>query len=749
MKKFLIIDTHALLHRAFHALPPLTTSTGEEVGALYGFSSMLLKVLKDERPDFVAAAVDLPLPTFRHKAYAAYKATREKTKNALIAQIQKMPRFLEAFGIPQFSKEGYEADDVIATLVEKAHGAKAKNVQSVIFTGDFDALQLVREDVSVLTPQRHAGGEFRTYDSKAVEARFGVTPGQYAEFKMLVGDPSDNIPGVKGVGPKTAAALLREFGNLDAAARATKQKDIPKGLPAVLTRKISFTERELRVLRDLVMLRRDVPLLDFSWEDCRWRGGNPKALQALFSEFGFRTLLSRVLGSVKEPSAKGVQAQAAFFPQEEPWEEREKELRAKIAAAEEAGIFSKTVAELERNLIPVIHGMEKAGILVDARHLTGLKRDFTQRRDALAQQVFGATGSVFNLASSQQVAKVLFEDLKLTAKGLRKTGSGARLSAAASELEKLKHAHPAVPFILEWREVAKLLSTYVETLPKLIAQKDGRIHTTFDPLGTETGRIASRNPNLQNIPKRSELGNKIRNAFIVPPGSRFISADYSQIELRVAAVLAADTGLLEIFRSGKDVHTATASRLFGVAYDAVAPHMRDRAKTINFGVLYGIGPRRLAETSGLSFEEAQAFIAEYFAAFPGIARYVAEAKDKVLRNGFAETFFGRRRLMPGIASQNHQERAQAERIAVNMPIQGTATGDLIKMAMVAVWERIVAKDADVKLLLQVHDELLFEVPERKVDGIIPEIRAAMEHIPSFPEVLSVRVLHGERWGELL
>lgn len=835
MERFVLIDSHGIIHRAYHALPPLTTPTGEPIHAAFGFTTMLMRIFKELKPDYIAAAFDLPGPTFRHTAYARYKTQRPKAPSDLTSQFAKVREVVRAFGIPIFEHEGYEADDIIGTIAKKLEGEKG--IETIIVTGDMDALQLVRTGLKVYT-MRKGISDTVIYDAKEVAARYGFAPEKLIDYKGLRGDPSDNIPGVKGVGEKTATDLIKTFGSIEVIYRALKKND--KRIGPALALRLREGEEDARFSRELATIRHDVPIT-FRLVDAKWAGmrGNGE-IRALFLRFGFTSLIKRLnphtSGGVgvdesesegkktggrnkKQKGApmvvekngtvyacevdllKGI-ATKSFFKKGKEWYAYDAKsaihffrdagielnsiafdilLAAYVVEAfshdfsyraiarrecsdETADFFDVVVAlekkldvgklrfiyeKIELPLIRILADMEERGVAIDVAFLKKLARDVDARLETLTRKIYTAAGEEFNIASPKQLSHILFEKLGLATHGLRKTIKGGVISTRESELEKLRDRSPIIGGVLRYREFAKLKTTYIDVLPKLMDKKTGRLHTTFNQVGTATGRMSSQNPNLQNIPILSETGREIRKAFVAAPGFVLVSCDYSQIELRVAAHMADDEKMIAAFRAGQDIHRMTASEIYNVSLDEVTPELRRAAKTLNFGVLYGMGASALAEATGMPRDEAQRFIDEYFHDFAGIREYVEKTKQFVREHGYVESLFGRRRYIPEINASNFRIRAEAERMAVNMPIQGTATGDIIKMAMIAVdaWIKKEKLEDPVRMLLQVHDELVFEIRERSVAKIVPEIKRIMEEVTRLKVPLVVEAKSGKNWGE--
>jgi len=739
-KTLVLIDGHALVHRAYHALPPLNTDGGELVNAVFGFFSILLKVLRDWKPDYIAATFDLPKPTFRHKEFEAYKAKRVKAPDELYAQIKRVKDVLRAFNIPVYEKEGYEADDVIGTLAAQAcRNSKFQNPNSkiIIVTGDLDTLQLVNKKVNVFTLKKGIKDTI-LYDEKAVRERFGgLAPKQMVDFKGLKGDPSDNIPGVPGIGEKTAIELLKKYGSLKKLFAAVEKNPAPAG-QAKLWEKLSSQKEQAFFSQYLATIKIDVPL-KFDLSSALARDYDQAEVAKLFKKLGFYSLLNRLKelsGGLVAPSNESAD------DEKNPQPPADDESLEKIDQAFKAGVLSFKLYELEKKLLPVLRQIEKNGIKLDVKHLAKISRQVGQDLVVLEKKIYELVGQKFNVNSPQQLSEILFNRLKISVKGLKKT-PGKVISTAAGELAKLKGQHPAIDSVLKYRELAKLKNTYLDALPKLVAA-DGRLHTSFDQLGTLTGRLSSKNPNLQNIPVKTELGQEIRRAFVAEKGNKILSADYSQIELRVVAVLAKDENMLKAFKDGRDIHTETAHEVFGVKPADVTKEMRRVAKVLNFGVIYGMSTRGFAEAASVEMSRAKEFIDKYFDKFSGVARYVEETKKQAAKNGFVQTMFGRKRFIPEVNSSAWNLRAAAERMAINMPVQGTAA-DIIKMAMVEIAKH---PALSVKLLLQVHDELVFELPAGEIEKVAAEIKPLMEQVVEFPVPLPVDMAAGDSWGQM-
>lgn len=751
-RTLVIIDAHALIHRAYHALPSFTNSEGVPTGALYGLSSMVIRIIETLSPFAIVAAYDLPKPTFRHHAYDAYKGTRAKTDDELALQLQQSRQIFDAFGIPCIDAEGFEADDVIGTLVEQYK--KEPHLSIVIASGDMDTLQLVEgKKVQVYTLKKGVT-DIAQYDEVAVKERYGFAPEQMTDFKGLAGDTSDNIIGVPGIGEKTATTLVHAFGTIEKMYKSL-EKDREKAAakanisPRITGLLLSHKEDAL-FSKTLATIRRDAPVSYVLPGSAYPQEVDAEALISLFSRFEFRSLIPRarklfaVEALVHEPEAGEeellTKASIALWvlysedavPSRETVLERTKTKHLTEAyeiILDELGKRSlrELFEKVELPLIPIVRAMHERGILIDEAHFEKLKREMTETLAGIEREVATAIGGqAINLNSPKQLSALLFTDLGLKAKGKRKA-SGA-FTTNAEVLEGLRDAHQVVPLILKYRETQKLLTTYVEALLQHRAP-DGRVHADFFQHGTATGRFSSANPNLQNLPTKGELGKEIRRGFVASPGYVFIGSDYSQIELRVLAILSGDEKLIETFIRGEDVHASVASRMFAVPLSEVTGDMRRVAKVINFGILFGMGVTALAKNLGTGRAEAQKFYDNYFETFPKVAAYLETAKEDARQKGYTETLFGRRRHIPQISSKLPFLRAFAERVASNAPIQGTEA-DILKIAMLLVDEDIRAAGLadDVFLLLQIHDELVYEAKEEVAEQAAALIERAMKAV---------------------
>ncbi|MBI2045960.1 MAG: hypothetical protein HYT28_00865 [Parcubacteria group bacterium] len=777
-KKILVLlDAHAIIHRAYHALPEFTSSKGEPTGGLYGIATMLMKIIKELKPDYLIACYDLPVPTFRKEMYEGYKSGRPKADESLVHQIKRSRDIFSAFHIPMYEKAGFEADDIIGTIVENLNSQK-EHLKIIIASGDMDTLQLISDDDVVVYTLKKGINDTILYDEQAVKERFGFGPELLPDFKGLRGDPSDNIIGIAGIGEKTATTLITEFGSIEELYKKLKKKDgeklfEKKGIKPRVLGLLKEGEDEALFSKTLAEIRRDAPI-DFVLPKKSWKESFDVSLvEKLFRDLEFRSLGARLRELGGDDSPKEETAQEESLDAQElkkialalwlvdshytnPSAEDILEFgETKSFAQAKEKIFNEikkrnletVYRDIELPLLPVLEAAGQRGILIDQPYLKTLSQTYHAKLASIEKKIYKHAGMTFNINSPKQLGDVLFDKLHLSVKGLKKTGGGAR-STRVSELEKLQGEHPIVDEIIEYREYQKLLSTYIDAIPPLIA-KDGRLHTDFIQTGTTTGRIASANPNLQNIPIKTESGRNIRRAFIAEEGFTLVSLDYSQIELRVAAFLSGDKKMIDIFRRGEDIHAAVASEVFGVSPDAVDKEMRRRAKVINFGIHYGMGVNALAKNLGASRAEAEIFYHNYFNKFSGLAAYLEKVKKDAAKNGYTETYFGRRRYFPEIKSRIPYIQSGAERMAINAPIQGTQA-DIVKIAMVRVNEYL-KKEAlleKARLLLQIHDELVYEIKNECADDIAPRVKGLMENVISVSVPIVVNVVSGKTWGEM-
>jgi DNA polymerase-1 len=797
-KTLVLLDSHAIIHRGYHALPDFATSKGVPTGALYGLSAMLIGIIEKFNPDYIVACYDLPQPTYRHEAYKDYKAGRKKSDGELVEQLKSSRKIFENFNIPMYDKPGFEADDMLGTIVEQTK--ELSDLKIIIASGDMDTLQLVRDkEVQVFTLKKGIKDTV-TYDEDAVLERFGFLPKYLPDYKGLRGDTSDNIIGIVGIGEKTATTLISHFKTIENIYKSLK-KDVS------LFKKLGITDRIIELLKNgedeaifskmLATIRRDAPI-KFELPEKTWKESfDLDRAEQVFNEFEFRTLGLRLKNIMK---GNGVDfkegglfgdTQAVVEVSEDITEEQKKKVcialwvlnssltnpsyedvlkytkskkyedieKYLLREIEKQGL-NKVLNEIELPLIPVVSKMEEDGILLDKKYLKKLSEEYHVELNRLEKEIWKMAGREFNIDSPKQLGVVIFDEMNLGegmgAKRLKKTASGAR-STKESELEKLKGVHPVIDKILEYRELAKLLSTYIDPLPLLTDSKD-RLHAKFLEAGTTTGRMSSQNPNLQNIPTKTELGKRVRGGFMADKGCVLLAFDYSQIELRIAAIMSGDENLIEIFKKGQDVHTGVASKVFKVKESEVTKDMRRQAKVINFGILYGMGVNALKTNLGSTKDEAQLFYNEYFHTFSRVADFLEETKRFAEQNGYTETLFGRRRYFEGIRSKLPFIRAAAERMAINAPIQGTSA-DIIKISMRKIFDYINdTKNKEVygkvKMLLQVHDELVFEVEDdkdfikkisKKIQGIMQDILTE-EQSKGVPIITSSNI--GLNWGEM-
>jgi DNA polymerase-1 len=898
----LLFDGHALVHRAFHALPPLSvTRTGEPTGAVYGFASMLLKVLADFKPTHWAMALDSPGPTFRHEKFVEYKAQRPPAPDELKIQLARVRELIKSFNLPSFEVPRYEADDIIGTICKKA---SEQGIDIIIVTGDTDTLQLVSPQVRVLTPK--PGKRFSDtiiYDKAAVQQRYELSPGQLTDFKGLKGDPSDNIPGVRGIGEKTATKLIQAFGSIEGIYQHIEEVTPPKTQEA-----LRKNEQAARQSKELATIDTDVPI-DFDLDACRVSNYERGKVAELFRELEFSSLLPKLPETMGEeekpaPAEQQVNKEAADYQIVDTAEALDKMINAlsraesfifdtettsldprqaalvgislstvpgkawylpvghsagsqlplqqvidklkpllenpKVPKLAHNGKYDMTVlqkykvnvqnlsfdtmiaayllgekslglkplafaklgiemtpisnligsgakqismawvdipkvaeyacadadmtlrlskllgkelkaqglwklfAEVEMPLLPVLLRMETNGVALDTAKLREMSWGMSERMAKLENEIYKNVGHAFNINSTQQLGTILYEELKLPK--TRKTKSG--YSTEASVLEALKGAHPIIELLLEYRQLAKLKSTYIDALPALIDPDTGRVHTSFNQTGTVTGRLSSSDPNLQNIPIRTEEGRQVRKAFIAEKDtSLLLAADYSQIDLRALAHLSQDPRLVAAFMQGEDIHATTASQVFGVPPSEVTKDMRRLAKTVNFGVIYGMSEYGLEQATELSREQAAQFIRAYFEKYSGVKEYLDRTKKEAAEKGYVQTLLGRRRYIPEINSSNAQVRMAAERMAINMPVQGTSA-DIIKVAMIQLQQEMDRQGLEAKMIIQVHDELLFELPrgeEEKLKKLVIEI---MPNAIKLSVPVKVDIKTGRSWGDM-
>jgi DNA polymerase-1 len=861
-----LIDASSYVFRAFHAIPALSTAAGLPTNAVYGVATMLLKLRREAAPQYAMAVFDAPGETFRDRMYADYKAHRPPAPDELRAQLPAVRRIVSTLGFATREEPGVEADDVIGTLARRGVESGAA---VVIVTGDKDMLQLVGEHVSLWDTMRD-----RRTTLEDVRDRFGLEPAQLVDVMALMGDASDNIPGVAGVGEKTAVALIRHFGTLEAALACADADGLARAGVRGAAKVAAALRRggeAARMSRELVRVRCDLPL-EFSLGTCRYTGPDTGALRPLLAELEFFSLLretapegggrpcpevaserletpealaafvaaaeraervavvaawsvprpmqadiaglalataptevarvdptraldggailrlvapllesatvekvgdelkglgvvtgrqgirlsgrlfdSTVADYVLDPTREGhgVAALAERFLGRAVGEDLAAraaallELRPLLAEQLEAHDAGRLFSEVEMPLVAVLAAMERHGVLVDVARLEALSREYASRLERLMEEIHALAGGAFNIHSPPQLRAVLFDRLGLSARGVRRGKTG--LSTDVDVLTRLAREHPLPGKILEYRTLAKLRSTYVDALPALVDPRTGRIHTSFHQTVTATGRLSSSEPNLQNIPIRGEEGRRIRDAFRPAPGRVLLSADYSQIELRILAHLSRDPVLIEAFRRGEDIHARTAAEVFGGLAGGTA-EARRAAKAINFGILYGMGAARLARELDIGPEEATRYIRRYFQRYPGVRAFIDRTVEEARSRGYVTTLLNRRRYLPEIGAGEGALRQFAERTAVNTPIQGSAA-DLIKMAMLRVDERLGRERLDAFMVLQVHDELLFEVGREAAPIVAAAVAETMEGVMDLDVPLRVAVRTGESWAE--
>jgi len=881
----LLIDGSSYIYRAFFALPYLSNSSGVPTNAVYGFTTMLLKIINNYKPDYLAIAFDTPVPTFRHVVYHAYKANRPEMPDSLIPQIPYIKAVVEGFNIPILEKEGFEADDIIGTI---AKAEEKKGMEVTIVSGDKDLLQLVSTHTTVIDTMKD-----KRFDIKGVIDRLGVEPEKATDLLGLVGDSSDNVPGVPGIGEKTAVKLIDEYGSI-----ANLLKNLEK-IPhkRVKENLIKFGDQAL-LSKQLVTLDTQVAL-EYRIEDFKSSTPNREKLKEIFKELEFTKLLKE-LTSKETPShenyylitskeefekvlspisdtrecaldlittsqntmcAKPVgislayRADQAFYipltygkADDEkqlsmPWVFKKlkpfledstikkyghnlkhaliilkrygselkgitcdtmvssyllnpskhshsledialeffdykitnykelvgsgkKELsfnqvetkRAMTYACERTNLtlrasklllpklsqegFDQLFYQVELPLLEVLATMEMNGVKIDSERLKNISQEFENILNTSMEKIYQMAGEKFNINSPQQLGKILFERLKLP--GAKKTKTG--YSTDIGVLTKLATIHSLPAEILGYRSISKLKSTYVDTLPSLVNPESGRIHTSYNQTVTATGRLSSSDPNLQNIPIRSAEGRRIREAFIAEPGCIILSADYSQIELRILAHLSHDQRLIESFKRKEDIHTRTAAEIFGLPPSSVTPHMRREAKVINFGIIYGMSKYGLARELGISPKAAEAFITSYFQKYQGVKTHIDCVLEEAKKKGYVTTLMKRRRYVPEINSKNLIARQFAQRTAINTPIQGTAS-DLIKVAMINIANRIKQMSLKTKMIIQVHDELVFEMPEKELEVVQQMVKEEMERVVELTIPLEVEIHWGKNWSE--
>ena len=852
--KLLLLDGNSLIHRAFHALPPLTNSQGQPTNAVYGFTNMLLKLLEEEKPDYVAVAFDKSAPTFRHQEFGEYKAHRPPTAPELGSQFPLVREVVRALQIPILELTGYEADDVLGTL---AKGGEGKGLQVIVVTGDRDLLQIVSPQTTVKIC-RQGISNLEAFDLEKIKEKYGLKPDQIRDMKGLMGDASDNIPGVPGIGEKTALKLLQEYPTVEEILNQAE------GLKAKKVRESLLNHKEQALLsKRLATICCDAPIEEYTWEQLATKEYSQELLKEVLEKLEFKSLLKKIPASSEEKAAeipnsyrtlhqveeveaikelirqKGSLAlqleldvldpmraqlqgvflswgseEACYLPfsllqhfkdvlEEAKIEKYGHDLKYQFIVLKRQGLspkgfdFDTRVAayllnpsqakylvedlaakfisqpcsslveciyvlktaleeelkrldlyqlfkEMEMPLVEVLAEMEMTGVSIDQEYLAQLSGQLNKELETLEKNIYELAGETFNINSPKQLGVILFEKLSLPTGKKTKTG----YSTNADVLEFLRDKHPIVEHIVHYRQLGKLKNTYVDALPKLVNPGTGRVHTYLNQTVTATGRLSSSEPNLQNIPVKTQLGREIRKAFIPNQKENFLlAADYSQIELRILAHITQDKSLLEAFLHKQDVHTRTAAEVFGVNLEEVSSEMRSKAKAVNFGIVYGISDFGLAQNLGVFPKEAKKYIESYFAKYPGVKKYMQETVEQAKKEGYVTTIFHRRRYLPDLQSSNHNIRSFAERTAINTPIQGSAA-DIIKLAMLRVNIELQEKKLEAKLLLQVHDELLLEVPELELEIVSQLVKEAMEGAVSLSVPLDVDMQVGKNWCDL-
>ena len=768
MKTLLLIDAYAMIYRAYYAFirAPRMNSRGENTSAIFGFVVTFEDLIKRLKPTHIAVAFDPAGPTFRHEAFEQYKAQRQETPEDIRWAVPRIKQILQAMNVPVLEVAGYEADDVIGTV---AHKAEKEGFEVYMATPDKDYGQLVTDHIYMYRP-RHTGG-FEKLGPQEVCEKYGLQhQSQVIDLLGLMGDSSDNIPGCKGVGEKTAVQLLQQFGSIDNLLAHTDQ------LKGALQRKVQEQVEDIRFSYFLATIKTDVPM-DFDAQALVYQDKDWNKLAPLYRELEFNSLLKQAPNNEEKTQKSKIKIQnskkneatldlfAAFDATETPdaqplpQESLEGRLVSYLLNPEVAYNPQQPVQwdalkadsalwnlynEVELPLAEVLREMEQAGVRIDVAMLKQAEEQLNTELQTLEQQIYTSAGTTFNINSPKQVGEVLFDQLQLDAKAKKsKTG---QYSTSEEVLLTLKPKHPVVGMILAYRELKKLISTYISALPTYINPETGKIHTTYNQTVTATGRLSSSNPNLQNLPIRSERGQLIRQAVIPDEGCVFLSADYSQIELRLMAHFSQDPHMVEAFRSGQDVHAATAAKIFGVPIEEVTKDQRRQAKTANFGIIYGISAFGLAQQLDCSRTEAKALIDGYFAAFPGVIDYIERQKQLAREQGYAVTLFGRKRYLPDILSHNATVRSFAERNAVNSPIQGTAA-DIIKMAMVTIHRRLKQEGLRAEMIMQVHDELNFNVPVNEVEKVREIVVSEMQNVVHLTVPLIADCGVGANWLE--
>ena len=886
-KRLFLIDGNSFCYRAFYAIRSLSNSKGQPTNAIYGFNSMLNKIMEDEKPDMLAVAFDLKGPTFRHKKFEEYKIHRKPMPDDLVSQMAYIKQLVQAYNIPIYEVQGYEADDLLATLAKRA---ESKDIETFIVTGDKDAFQLVNSHIRVYSTHK----EGLIYDEHKVKETYGVGPDRITDLMALMGDATDNIPGVKGIGEKSAVELIGEFGSLE-----ELYKNIDKVKSEAKKNMLKINEKNAFLSKELATVDIDVPV-DIDFKELELKEPDSQRLLELFKELEFKSLIKDLtpkerlkseyilVGDEKAFKAllKGLKNSKEFVfdtetTSEDPvlaklaglsfsWEEgvayyvgvcegaeEENKLDIKLAlgslkeifedeAIKKTGqnvkydyivlanygirvkgiIFDTMVASyllnpsklnhglddisfeylnhkmttsiqeligkgksaitmdkvdvkkvsdyscedsdvtfrlkrilekeisqkgldellynVEMPLVEVLARMEMNGVSIDKEYLIDLSKEMYDKLDKLTKKIYELAGEEFNINSPKQLAVILFEKMKLPVVRRTKTG----ISTDEEVLTKLALGHPLPEKLLEYRELSKLKSTYVDSLPDMVNPATNRVHTSFNQTVTATGRLSSSGPNLQNIPIRTEEGKKIRKAFIPSDKNNLLlSADYSQIELRILGHLSGDKNLIKAFKEGLDIHAYTASLVFGVKEDEVTPQMRGMAKTVNFGILYGMSPYGLSQSLKIDVNKAKDFIDAYFERYPEVRFYLEGLIEDARQKGYVTTLLGRRRYIPEINSQDVRMRQFAERTAINTPIQGSAA-DIIKVAMIAIQEKLSKNGLSSKMIMQVHDELVFDVPKDELKKVYKIVKDGMENVIKLKVPVEAHIETGKNWLEM-
>ncbi len=752
MEKLVILDAHAIIHRAYHALPSdFLDNKGNPVGALYGLCLMILSIKDTIKPDYIVAAYDLPgKHTFRHIAYDQYKTNRKKTDSELKYQLQESRKLCELFNIPIYDKPGYEADDIIGTIATKL--LDTPNLQVIIASGDMDTMQLINDDKIVVHTLKKGIKNSITYNEEKAIERFGFHPKYLPDYKGLRGDPSDNIKGIKGIGEKTATILIQNYHTIENIYKQI-ETDESKLLEIISPRILNLLKehKEDAIFSKLLATIRTDADIDFKLPP-KWDiSQNINDLLDYLEELNFKSIIARLKQDYPQqsydfikfiPQREREEIKIAFWLLNSEYTNPDLNFIVRHIGAKNANeLKQKLINQLKKDedlynvyqyielpIIDVVKFINSKGILVDKKHFEKLLRQAQKELNNIEKLIYKEAGTEFNINSPQQLSEILYNKLHISTNHIKKTSTG-KLSTKESELQKIKDQHPIVQLILQHRKINKLITTYIEPLIQH-TDKNNIIKTTLIQTGTATGRFSSVNPNLQNLPREQDDGYSIRQGFIARPNKIFIRYDYSQIELRVAAILSSDQKMIEMFNSGKDFHTAVASKIFGVSHKKVTKEQRRKAKTINFSILYGVGIKSLSKSLGTNLEEARNYQNAYFSNFPQLKEFLDNTKDFARKNGYTRTLFGRIRKIPNINSHIYSIRSQAERMAINSPIQGTATGDIIKLALKDTWNYIQENNLleQIHPLLQIHDEILFEADKNIDKNIIIDIKNLMENV---------------------